>query len=152
MLESFGNFWDEPGDAHVITTNGTVKANGRCVMGRGIAKQAKSRFPGLDKELGKLLMQRGNCVHPLGLWSLADGRIYNIYSFPVKANWWEKANLVLIERSCAQLTSCLPPEHDRIVMVRPGCGNGQLSWDVVRPLCEQYLNNRFLIVERRKNE
>jgi len=150
MLEAFGDFWIEPGDVHVITTNGTVKANGRCVMGRGVAKQAKVRFPGIDKELGRQLIKDGNRVHPLGLWALANGRVYNIYSFPVKHNWWEKADLDLIARSCEELTAIVPTDFDRIVMVRPGCGNGQLDWEEVKPILASYLNNRFMIVERRK--
>ncbi len=46
MIEEFGDIWEIPGDARVITTNGVVRKDGACVMGRGVALQAKMRYPG----------------------------------------------------------------------------------------------------------
>lgn len=41
-------------DLFLITTNSTLKQGDRAlVMGRGIARQAKERFPGLDTALGR---------------------------------------------------------------------------------------------------
>jgi hypothetical protein len=37
----------------LITTNATIIARAALVMGRGIARLAKERFPGLDVALGK---------------------------------------------------------------------------------------------------
>ena len=76
-----------------------------------------------------------------------------IITFPVKHNWWAKAELILIERSCKELLeSCknLPAGSivDKVYMVRPGCGNGQLLWDDVKPILESYLDNRFVVVEK----
>ncbi|HRQ42375.1 MAG TPA: hypothetical protein PLD25_31040 [Chloroflexota bacterium] len=39
-------------DLFLITTNATITVQGALVMGRGIARQAKERFPGLDIALG----------------------------------------------------------------------------------------------------
>jgi formylmethanofuran dehydrogenase subunit D len=36
----------------VVTTNGTIKKDGACVMGRGIARQVRDSIPGIDKRLG----------------------------------------------------------------------------------------------------
>lgn len=33
----------------VVTTNGCVKSDGTCVMGRGVAQEARDRFDGIDK-------------------------------------------------------------------------------------------------------
>ena len=41
MREVVGNLWTYPADIRVITTNGTVKNDGTCVMGRGCAAEAK---------------------------------------------------------------------------------------------------------------
>jgi len=145
MIEIYGNFWDVPNAfAHVITTNGTIRSDGRCVMGRGVALQATKKIPRIAKILGDLIKEKGNKVHYLG--PFVDG--YNMFSFPVKDNWWEPAKLELIERSCKELVALVPTAR-KIVMVRPGCGNGNLAWQVVKPICELYLDDNFVIVERK---
>lgn len=63
MKEMKGNMLDIECDALCITTNGFVKSNGECVMGKGIAKQIKQYFPNIPKDLGKLIKTKGNKVH-----------------------------------------------------------------------------------------
>lgn len=143
MLEVKGNIWDyyDKGNWIVITTNGTVKANGEAVMGRGVALQAKTRFPDLPNIIGKYLSILGNIPIVYG------GRLYTL---PVKHNWYERADISLIEESCRRLVvmANLVPA-DKIYMVRPGCGNGGLDWENVKPILEKYLDDRFIVVERR---
>ena len=70
-----------------ITTNGFVKRNGEAVMGRGTARQATLRFPGLCTRLGRLLKQSG-----AGSFGLAGPPLGNhvhfvaprLIAFPVK--------------------------------------------------------------------
>ena len=140
MIEAQGNMWDYPADYRVITTNGFVKANGECVMGRGCAKEAKTRFPKLAKELGTKIRDEGN--------KLFYFPSYSLLTFPVKHNWWEKADLRLIKGSAVALAAWLESEPDYAVVVlpRPGCGNGQLSWDEVKPILEPTLDDRFHVI------
>ena len=126
MKEIVGNLWDYYDMDHVlcITTNGFVKANGECVMGRGCAKEATERVPGIAKRLGALINRRGNLVHWLNT---------GIVSFPVKHVWWEKGDKALIISSAEQLAR----EADNLrqkwfVLPRPGCGNGGLKWAEVK--------------------
>ena len=81
-----------------ITTNGFIKKDGRAVMGRGIAKQANEKYPGLDKLLGTKIRELGNRVNLLTA---------SLVSFPVKHNWWEEADIELIKRSCTELMKFL---------------------------------------------
>ena len=37
---------------------------------------------------------------------------------------------------------------DKVYMARPGCGNGQLKWEDVKPLIAPILDDRFIVVER----
>lgn len=143
MKEVKGNIWDyyDKGQWIVITTNGTIKKNGACVMGRGVAKTARDRFPNLDKVLGRAIDRFGNQVFVLN--SISDARLI---SFPVKHNWQEKADLKLIERSCRQLEFVAQKNNQKIYLVRPGCGNGQLKWDDVKPILDKYLDHRFIVV------
>jgi hypothetical protein len=143
MKEVKGNIWDFYGRGNwvVITTNGTVKRNGACVVGRGITLEAKNRIENLDKILGKAIQAFGNQVFVLQ--SLCGAKII---SFPVKHNWYEKADLDLIERSCKQLSFINENRNLTIYMPRPGCGNGRLDWNEVRPILEKYLDDRFVVV------
>jgi len=144
MKEITGNIWDyhEKGHWIVITTNGNVKANGEAVMGKGIALQAKQRYPDIPKELGEAITNVGNAVYA------CEG--HRIVCFPTKHNWWEKASLELIEESYKQLVQFVSVMVlEGIYLVRPGCSNGQLDWKDVKPILEKYLDDRFVVVERR---
>lgn len=144
------NLWEVPADLHVITTNGTVKMNGACVMGRGCAREAKYMYPSLDLKLGRMVKDSGNIVHFLNFTPARPNVDYphRLASFPVKHNWWEQADTYLIERSAKQLVELVntTPGIMSVVMPRPGCGNGQLNWQDVRPLIEPILDDRFTVV------
>lgn len=144
MIEITGNLWDQEADALVITTNGFVKNNGEAVMGRGCAKEATERYPGIAKRLGTLLSQSSS-LDSNRVWIINANPI--IVSFPVKWNWWERGDLALIERSAQELAILAEAqEWERVILPRPGCGNGQLSWEDVRPLISMYLNDCFEVI------
>ena len=57
-----------------------------------------------------------------------------------------KANTVLIANSLTELVQLADkhPEWKTIVMPRPGCGAGELSWEnQIKSMCEDVLDNRF---------
>jgi len=145
MFEIQGNLWKLPADIICVTTNGFVKADGKAVMGRGCAKEATKLIPGIEEELAKKIKTHGNNVA-----YLAEHRGRKILSFPVKHNWWEEASLELIERSCQQLKFYVNDIYNNqrrfIVVPRPGCGNGKLEWIDVKPICEEYFDDRFGVV------
>ena len=146
MQEIYGDIWEQHKLKRwvVITTNGTVRKDGACVMGRGVAKQAADKFPNLPFKLGEALKVGGNNVHIFDY--------LKIITLPVKYGWREPADLALIERSLKQLVAWadVPPrKHGKFYMVRPGCANGRRDWETeVKPLCVKYLDDRFVIVER----
>ena len=146
MIEVTGDLWEVAADARVITTNGLVKKNGEAVMGRGVAKQAAERYRELPRLLGERLRQVGNHVS-LFIFGLVSGDEL-IISFPVKHNWWEKAAPELIKRSAKELVRLADKyEWQVVVLPRPGCGNGGLRWEDVKPIVEPLLDGRFVIVE-----
>lgn len=153
MKEIEGDIWDYHGQGRwiVITTNGTVRKDGACVMGRGVAFQAKQRFPDLPYMLGTHIIAIGN-----GVFNFTD---YRIIAFPVKHNWHEQADLELIASSVTRLVllagSLFTSGYYEfanifpLYMVRPGCGNGKLDWETqVKPILEKYLDDRFIVVEK----
>lgn len=148
MRELVGNIWNyhDAGNWVVITTNGTISYDGweqPCsIMGAGVALQAKKRFPNLPGILGDLVVSFGNIVHRLPQ--------YRLYTFPVKFDWWKKADIGLIIRSCNQLAH-LAPHDEMTYMVRPGCGVGRLAWRNVKPKIKHLLDDRFVVVELPKH-
>ncbi len=149
MKEITGNIWGyyDKGNWVVITTNGTVKKNGEAVMGRGVALEAKKRFPKFPATLGKFLNSYGNLVFTSNLTDEKYEPI-RLITFPTKNSPFEKSDMDLIERSAKQLAYVVPGSMT-VYMVRPGCGNGGLDWKDVKPVLEKYLDDRFVVVERK---
>lgn len=151
MREVTGDLWTYPADIRVITTNGTVKKNGDCVMGRGCAAEAKEKYPDLPSFLGGFIKKHGNVV---GIHHFDHTKPYGdpqtIISFPVKHEWYQKADLELIQRSAHDLVANIdngPFAPDiKVLMPRPGCGNGHLDWGTVKKSIEMILDNRFHVI------
>lgn len=144
MLEEKGELWNMhlAGDWIAITTNGTIKKNGEVVMGRGCAYEAKNIYPQLPKMLGDYISYSGNIVHMIAS--------HKIFSFPVKDNWWEKGNLKLIEKSAIELLAIMNsfPIIKKVYVPRPGCGNGKLKWEDVKPILEKHWDDRFIVITK----
>ena len=143
MREIKGDLWDyhKAGYWIGITTNGYVNSRGEAVMGKGIAKQAALKFPTIKKKLGSAIKTYGNNV-----LIFADIRLF---TFPVKHTWREVANFDLIINSCYQLLGFLNNSEGgiEVALPQPGCGNGQLDWEIVKAVIEPILGDRVLIVD-----
>jgi hypothetical protein len=164
MKEALVDLWDLCGRVEVmcITTNGTVKNNGRAVMGRGCALEARTRFRDLDLHLGQLLQARGNVPQFLGYVTqhktlllagdedkLIGVRHSQLWSFPVKHTWNQKADVHLIRYSAHLLREAVGDADIEVVIPRPGCGNGGLDWEHdVRPALSTLLDSRFTIISK----
>lgn len=131
MVRTFVESVDE-GTKLVITTNGYVNSRGEAVMGRGCARQVKDLYPGFAKRLGRELLSSGNHVR----YFPREG----IITFPVKHDWHQRADLLLIARSFIELYQMLHRISDirQLWMPRPGCGNGGLDWNTVKPLTKAF--------------
>lgn len=155
MKEIFGDAWElsKHFDILCITTNGMVKKDGSCVMGRGIAYEAKNRVKGIEFILGQKITESGNHVHALD-WINDNYNSTLILSFPVKHNWYEKADIELIKRSCVELVERMNSitSELNVLLPRPGCGNGGLNWEDVKAEIEPLLDDRFTIVSFAEKE
>lgn len=149
MLEQKGDLWDyhTKGEIIVITTNGFIRKDNQAAMGAGCALEAKLKYPFLPGVLGEKLLMYGNQVHNLGM---------NIYTYPTKHNWWDKSDMKLIVESAEQLASeikfakdeFLYDEDAKVYLPRPGCGNGGLKWENVKPEIENILDDNFIALHR----
>lgn len=125
-------------DLFLITTNATITTRGALVMGRGIARQARDRFPGLDAALGKQILsicgnqgQYGLLVSPR--WPKA-----RLGAFQVKRHYSQPASLELIRHSTTALcTWCVEHPNTLVHLNFPGIGNGRLRREDVLPIIAQ---------------
>lgn len=137
MIEIYGDLWKYPCDYKIITTNGTVRRDNAAVMGRGCAREASLRFQTLQQELGEALRLHGNHVR---VWEK-----YKLLTFPVKHEWQEQASITLIQRSVRELIDIACTGEHTYALPRPGCGNGGLRYETVRPFLLDLPDNVAII-------
>ena len=146
MVEVFGNLWTYPAGIKIITTNGSIKTNGHVVMGRGCAYEATKLHRGVPALLGRLIQAHGNHVH-----IIFRNVPYVLVSFPVKHVWHERADVELIKRSAEELVTLANDQqgiddYSKVVLPRPGCGNGGLRWEDVKSVIAPILDDRFHVI------
>lgn len=135
MRELQHDLWTVPDtDAIVITTNGFIKKNGEAVMGRGCALEAVKKYPQLAKTLANHIKACGNVVGVTGYVKSQQPvpkkgmkvLFPPIIFFPVKHNWWERADLDLIRQSRDKLIELVNnARFKKVIVPRPGVGNGR---------------------------
>lgn len=120
-----------------ITTNNYVKADFSAVMGRGIALEAKNKYPNIEYRIGYLLTWYPKTTRKIGL--------DNLIMFPVKHTWNQPADIRLIIESAKELMRILGPD-ETVLLPRPGCGNGGLQWSYVKKYIENILDDRVTVI------
>jgi hypothetical protein len=146
MREIQGDIWATQCDWLCITTNGMVRNDGRAVMGRGIARQAKDLIPDIDLRLASSLVAKGNVVSVIALYQNKW-----IISFPTKNDWRMDSDLELIKQSALQLKAHFDNQSSKptVLLPRPGCANGHLNWSEVKNVIAPILTDEeFIIVNR----
>lgn len=145
-----GDMWSSYDGANLflITTNSFLKKGSHAlVMGRGIARQAKERFPGLDIALGGQLQALCGNQGIYGLLVSPRWPTAKLGAFQVKRHYSQPASLELIRRSTAALcTWCAEHPDAQVALNFPGIGNGRLHREAVLPIIAQ-LPDRVTIWE-----
>ncbi len=135
-----GDMWDRLGkvDLFCITTNGTIKKDGRLVMGAGIAKEARDRLPGIDRNLAEAIQRDPTFPHTF--WPTENNTMQRILPFQVKNHFREMADINLIEHSCYLLLReilnrlTLYGYTITVALNFPGIGYGGLERNKVLPI------------------
>ncbi|HRQ42154.1 MAG TPA: hypothetical protein PLD25_29900 [Chloroflexota bacterium] len=131
------SIYDEA-DLFLITANATTTTRGALVMGRGIARQAKERFPGLDATLGGHIQALCSNQGIYGLLVSPRWPAAKLGAFQVKRHYSQPAIMELIQRSTAALCAWCVEHPDAIVHLNyPGIGNGRLRRENVLPIIAQ---------------
>jgi len=124
----------------VITTNGTVKKDGKANLGRGNAKEIGKVCDWLGERLGTLIAMSGNHVHYIDK---------NLISFPVEETWTSQADIRLVERSAWELKDLVDEMGwEKVYMPLPGCGGGGLRPSHVISVLAPILDDRFIVLNK----
>ena len=126
-----GNIFDSIGEVPMLVN--TVNCKG--VMGAGLAKQFKDRYPYYFKEYQRIcgygLVKLGSITH----CNLRYGQLKRIINFPTKNHWKDKSRIEDIESGLYDLVRVMKSGRMKSVAIPPlGCGLGGLDWEVVKPM------------------
>lgn len=157
-------------DAICLTTNGALKNDGSAIMGRGVALEATENYQGIARFLGQLIKKNGNITQvilrgPPVVVSLPTKAAYGIVNkdksnlvqqmkSKVKTGdhvpgWMLLSTIELIKSSVEQLRRLTDQmQWSMVILPRPGCANGGLSWDYVAREIGPVLDKRFYIITR----
>jgi O-acetyl-ADP-ribose deacetylase (regulator of RNase III) len=128
----YASLFDSPAQTLVNTVN-TVG-----VMGKGIAKSFRERYPKMFDEYRRLCTANKLSIGNLHLWKSDDRWVLN---FPTKTTWRLPSKIDYIEAGLETFARNYASMGVTSVSFPPlGCGNGNLNWDEVRPLMEMYLS------------
>ncbi len=134
-----GNMWSvfDGVDYFLITTNSTIKKDGSLVMGAGIAKEVKDRFPGIEYKAGKAV---NSLCGSEGIYGLILSS--KIGLFQTKRHFKDNAILHIIETSSKMLEvhARSHPEY-RYALNFPGIGLGRRKYEDVLPLINNLPDN-----------
>ena len=135
MILEKGNMWDAFGKGiFMITTNPIIRNDGAVVMGRGIALEAKTKYPTLPYDFGKQL----KAIPPYSgegcIGHIKDYDNVPIWWFMVKDHWRDNASLKIIRQSVFDINHRFVFNGQRIDLNFPGIGNGKLQREDVLPL------------------
>lgn len=138
MILEKGNMWSvfDSTDIFMITTNPIRRKDGAVVMGRGIALEAKTKYPTLPHDFGNMLETYPNNIGLIGHYDYT-----RIYWFMVKHHWRDRADLEVIKKSVTELRELLEWSDERVDMNFPGIGNGKLKREDVLPVLQTLPDN-----------
>lgn len=148
MIESKELIWDYVNKVDhyvVVTTNCVLDKNKHLVMGKGIALEAKQRFPDLPKFLGDwLIANYGICQSDGCVFDYTSVECpHNIIALQTKRAWQDPSSLYLIELAINSISELALQYPFRIYhLPKVGCGKGGLDWvSQVKPLCQKLPDN-----------
>lgn len=151
------NIWDKHEAGHIvcITTNYGWTRLSTNVMGAGVAKEAASRFPLLPGLYGEFCKN----YYALTQEDTIPCQAYKnerLICFATKKlnidapylSWKHNSNKRQIIHSAKSLVTLIRQNRwgkRKIYLPRPGCANGGLTWDFVKPLIQDILPDNVII-------
>lgn len=143
MILQKGDIWSvwNITDLLLFTANSTITKDNKLVMGAGIAKEVRDRFPGIDSRIGNLLNELQLANKDFGLLLSPSGK--KIGAFQTKIDWKQPSNLELIRKSTLMLLE-VSSNYKRIDLCYPGINHGKLNPSDVLPIIQQLPDNVYI--------
>ncbi|MDD9875296.1 MAG: macro domain-containing protein [Gammaproteobacteria bacterium] len=118
------------------------------VMGAGIAKEFKSRYPEMFADYKQRCEEKRVLIGKPYCWKPADESARWVLIFPTKRHWRNPSQIEWLESGLQHLTENYKKWGIRsLAMPALGCSLGGLDWKHVRPLMEKYLDEMDVPVE-----
>ncbi|WP_144549662.1 macro domain-containing protein [Bacillus sp. X1(2014)] len=113
------------------------------VMGKGIALEFKNRFPENFQIYKNKCLTKELTIGRSFIYQVPNNEITKfIVNFPTKKHWRNPSKIEYIEEGLDNLTKLITEYNIKsIAMPALGCGNGNLDWNIVKPLIEKKLNH-----------
>lgn len=126
-----GDIFDSPAQVIVNTVN-TVG-----VMGKGLALSFKQRYPDMFERYRIACEKHQLTIGKLMLFYEPD---HWLLLFPTKEHWRNPSKIEYLEKGLMKFVDSYADKNiTSVAFPRLGCGNGELDWNVVRPIMEKYL-------------
>ena len=117
----------------------TVNCNG--VMGKGVALEFRNRFPDMFSWYKDLCKARQ--IQPGHVYPYVDETNLTIFNMATKDDWWNRSEYDWVDSALQDLRDYMMvyyDNHDKLLLMPPpGCGNGGLQWDMVKPMVKRHL-------------
>ncbi|HEL9716985.1 TPA: macro domain-containing protein [Legionella pneumophila] len=112
------------------------------VMGKGIALQFKKKWPDNFSEYARMCKSGSLKPGKVHIFQLEKSNLpLFIINFPTKDHWKEKSKIEYIKDGLNDLIHQIKKLNISSIAIPPlGCGNGGLSWTLVKPLIEDAFN------------
>jgi O-acetyl-ADP-ribose deacetylase (regulator of RNase III) len=134
--------------SHAFALVNTVNTVG--VMGKGIALQFKEAFP-YNYQVYRDVCKKGKLQ--IGeLLIVKDSNLLTgekqIINLPTKTHWCMPSEYVYIEKGLIALRAYIQVHKtESLAMPAPGCGNGGLSWLMIKHMIEECLSGLETVIE-----
>ena len=116
------------------------------VMGIGIAKEFKIKYPEMFAEYVKKCTAKEVTIGKLYMYPVSGDRV--IINFPTKNHWRYRSRIKYIEEGLKDFIAHYKEwKITSVAFPQLGCGNGGLKWNEVKHLMEKYLANLDIDIE-----
>jgi len=107
------------------------------VMGKGLAKQFKERYPDMFEDYVRIC-RKGFDIGQLHVYHVSMDK--TIINFPTKKHWKDPSSYDYIEAGLKQLTRYLNKNPVETIVIPPlGCGLGGLDFNIVNKMISNIL-------------
>lgn len=118
------------------------------VMGAGIAKEFKLRYPEMFADYKQRCVEKRMLVGEPYCWKPEDETAHWVLLFPTKKHWRNPSQMEWLESGLQYLAENYKKWGiSSLAMPALGCSLGGLSWKQVRPIMEKYLSEMDVPVE-----